>query len=177
MLEALDQNLLNLGLLTILAAATWTDLRERRIPNPLVAAGLAAGMLGHAALGGGTGLAVSAIGAVAGLLCLLPFYIGGGMGAGDVKLMAVCGAFLGPSLVVVTAASSLLIGGVVGVFLYFRIGDDSGTERLPDTEPYSTASQVNRPGIPYAMAISAGALVTLAAADLIAAVINGGISG
>jgi len=71
------------------------DVRSRRVPNFISLPGILLGLLLHLALGGWRQLALSA---AAGLICGLVFFvfwIAGGMGAGDVKLMAGIGAWLG----------------------------------------------------------------------------------
>lgn len=70
------------------AAASWFDLRERRVPNWLCAAGFALGVAldwRGGLLGSGLALSVYA-----------PLYFLRGVGAGDVKLMAAMGALAGP---------------------------------------------------------------------------------
>ena len=100
-------SLLCLALLAgLLAAALWHDLRTRRIPNRLVLWGTVGGVVLNSMLPagaglfqqpfGGLGLLQSLAGAAAGLALLLPMYLLRALGAGDVKLMAMCGAFLGP---------------------------------------------------------------------------------
>ena len=87
-------------LLALLAAAVWTDLSRRRIPNRLLGVGLAYALAfnalhpGH--VSGGVGLPQALAGMLLGFALTVPFYLMRGMAAGDVKLMAVCGAFLGP---------------------------------------------------------------------------------
>jgi prepilin peptidase CpaA len=80
----------------VLAVATFTDLRSRRIPNWLVLPFMAAGVMlatvlhGWRGLGGSMeGLALGAL--IFGILCAM-----GGMGMGDVKLFAAIGAWVGP---------------------------------------------------------------------------------
>jgi prepilin peptidase CpaA len=94
-------------------AATFDDLRRRQIANWITLAGLAAGLAWHTATGGLTGLAQSAGGAVVGFLVFLIFYVAGGMGAGDVKLMAAFGALLGPSGILLAALLAAPAGGVM----------------------------------------------------------------
>lgn len=106
-------------------AASWTDLRTRRIPNRLVLIGLIIGLLLQMTLPrglgmfshepGGLGLLQGCAGAAVGLLTLLPAYALGAMGAGDVKLMAMVGAFLGPLGVIGAALLSMLTGGVLAL--------------------------------------------------------------
>ena len=55
-----------------------------------------------------------------GLLVWLPLYAIGGIGAGDVKLLAAFGAALGPSDTVRVALASAIVGGVFAVFVACR---------------------------------------------------------
>jgi prepilin peptidase CpaA len=91
--------------------AVVEDLRRRRVPNWLTAAG-AGGGLACAATGGWHGLGMAVAGAAAGFLVLLPFHLCGAMGGGDVKLMAAYGAFLGPSGILLAALFAGLFGGL-----------------------------------------------------------------
>ena len=92
----------------ILAAAVAHDLHTRRIPNALILAGWGMAFGWHllSAPGawsfdpvepGALGLGGSLAGAAALMLAFLPFYVFRIMGAGDVKLMSVVGAFFGVS--------------------------------------------------------------------------------
>ena len=84
------------------AAATLTallgagfDLKSRRIPNFITGPALLIGMLLHVSLDGWRGLLTTL---AACLICgsvFLIFYLAGGMGAGDVKLMAAAGCMAG----------------------------------------------------------------------------------
>jgi prepilin peptidase CpaA len=85
------------GVLTgLLTLAVWHDLVSFRIPNALIVSGFVLALLMHALVPGGLGLAQSLAGAGVGLAGLLPFYLARAMGAGDVKLLAMIGAFVGP---------------------------------------------------------------------------------
>ncbi|NVD97157.1 prepilin peptidase [Massilia sp. BJB1822] len=109
----------------LLAGAVWHDVRARRIPNQLVLWGALAGLALQATLTPGAGLYAepfgslgllsSASGLAIGLLLLLPMYALGAMGAGDVKLMAMVGAFLGPEEIVGAALFSMMAGGVLSI--------------------------------------------------------------
>lgn len=168
MLEPHTNQWLIVTLLLLLALAVMADIRTRRISNRIVMIGLVLGLSVNMSELGGSGLVTAAGGALVGLLCLLPFYISGGMGAGDVKLMAMCGSFLGPVQVGVAAALSLVIGGVIGVVWFFRQSAPE-TREVADTErPSATITavadkSVNPHSIPYAIAIAAGVVVTLMA--------------
>ena len=121
-------------------AAVVEDLRRRRVPNWLTAAGLAGG-LGCAAWGGWHGLGMAAAGTLVGFLILLPFHWWGAMGGGDVKLMAAYGALLGPSGILLAALLAAVLGGLsaAGTLLW---------------KPRTAA-------IPYAPAIVLGAWISL----------------
>lgn len=86
------------------------DLRTRRIPNELSLAALTAGVVAHCVQSGAWGVAVSGMGALlAGGLLLVPFALGG-IGGGDVKMMAAVGSLLGP----LPALAALIVGTVLG---------------------------------------------------------------
>jgi prepilin peptidase CpaA len=102
-------------ILGVLAVATFTDLRSRRIPNwlvlPFLPAGIAVSAWLHGWHGVGQSLAGFALGAaIFGLLFCL-----GGMGMGDVKLCAAVGAWIGPSQLMIALVITGLAGGVMAV--------------------------------------------------------------
>ena len=100
--------------------ACVTDVRSRRIPNVLTFGGALAGVAFHAMNGGLTGSLQSITGWAAGVaVFFLPFALGG-MGAGDVKLVAALGAWLGPADTVTLAIHSVLIAGVAAVLVSIR---------------------------------------------------------
>jgi prepilin peptidase CpaA len=120
--------LLPIGLLAgLLAWAVVTDVRCRRIPNRLVLAGMLAALALQATVTPGAGLFSEPFGAVGllkagagmvlGLLLLLPMYALGAMGAGDVKLMAMIGAFLGPLDTLGAGLASVLAGGMLALLV------------------------------------------------------------
>ncbi len=91
------------------------DIASRRIPNWLVGAGLLGGLGVSSLTPDGIGPGSSLLGAVAGFSVLLPLYLLRAMGAGDVKLMAAVGAFLGPLPVVGAALLTFVSGGVLSL--------------------------------------------------------------
>ncbi|KQZ44882.1 prepilin peptidase [Duganella sp. Root1480D1] len=111
----------------LLAWAVASDVRSRRIPNKLVLLGLVSGLALQATVTPGAGLFSEPFGALGmlkagagmllGLLLLLPMYALGAMGAGDVKLMAMLGAFLGPLDILGAGLASVLAGGVLALLV------------------------------------------------------------
>ena len=104
-----------LSLLTMLGVAIYFDIRTERIPNWLVAAGTVVALTLHAVNSGALGLLTSIGGLSIAMAILLPFYIAGGMGAGDVKLMAAVGAFTGVQMALLAVGFALGVGVLEGI--------------------------------------------------------------
>lgn len=121
-----------LALAALLLAAMVCDLRSRRIPNVLVATGVALGLLLQtvAQAGGGLfgnpvgalGLVPALLGGLAGLGLFLPLYALRAMGAGDVKLLAMVGVWLGATGVLHAALWTLVAGGVLSLVVALYTG-------------------------------------------------------
>jgi len=122
MLEVVLQSLLIVLLPVILIAASWIDLKQHRIPNLLSFSVLIAGVSLQFLLYGWEGLTYSLGGMAVGFLFFIPFYIKGGMGAGDVKLMAAIGAFLGFKGALLAVGLTLFAGSIMGIFLLVILG-------------------------------------------------------
>lgn len=103
--------------ITVLSIAVYYDLRFRRIPNWLTLPALVFGLGYHLITGGLMGLGYSALGVAVGFAFFFLFYVLGGMGAGDVKLMAALGSFLGPKDVLYAGAYTAIAGGVYALIL------------------------------------------------------------
>lgn len=113
----------------LLCAAVVTDLRSRRIPNILVLTGLVMAFSLHmlALMGGTAALAgpqwwAPLAGCAAGLAALMPLHLMRACGAGDVKLLAMVGAFVGTPAVLTAALYTLLAGGLLSVLFMFGRG-------------------------------------------------------
>ncbi len=100
-----------------LVGATVSDLRYSRIPNWLTYPGLAVGISYFTITNEYAGFSFSAAGALVGFALLLLPYILGGTGAGDVKLLAAVGSFLGPEGVFETFLVSCAVGGLCGLMV------------------------------------------------------------
>jgi prepilin peptidase CpaA len=115
-----------LALFALVLTAVVCDLRSRRIPNALVASGIALGFLfqavaPHASGGlfgqpaGALGFVPALLGGLLGLGLFLPLYALRAMGAGDVKLLAMVGVWLGAPAVAYAALWTLLAGGALAL--------------------------------------------------------------
>ena len=103
-----------ISLTILLAVATWSDIKFRKIPNWLILTGLATSF-SFQILAGRIGLSSWCIGLLTGFGALFPMYLMRVMGAGDVKLMAVVGAFLGPGHAIGAVLATLVSGGVLAI--------------------------------------------------------------
>lgn len=113
--ESTSGVIIYLALGTMVAMAVVTDLWRQRIPNGLTVTGMLIGLALQAWHWGLEGLTSALGGLGVGLMAFLPLYIRGGMGAGDTKLMAAVGTFLGAKLTLIAVASTLIAGGVLGL--------------------------------------------------------------
>src|SRR5438132_1059179 len=87
--------LLNAGVLLVGFVACGFDLRTRRIPNALTFGAALLGLVFHAVIGGVSGFGSSLGGLATGLAIFFPIFALGGLGGGDVKLLACIGAWVG----------------------------------------------------------------------------------
>jgi prepilin peptidase CpaA len=96
-------------------AAAAIDLRTRRVPNALTAATATAGLVMAVTGVGITGVTYSIVGGLVGFALLLPGYIWGGTGGGDVKLLAALGTLLGPDRIIVAFLGAAMSGGLLAL--------------------------------------------------------------
>jgi prepilin peptidase CpaA len=168
-------------LLSLLLAAVTTDLRSRRIPNALVLTGTLLALAAHLSslvadappLAGGHWWAPLA-GLAVGLTVLMPLYLLRAMGAGDVKLLAMVGAFVGVSTVLTATLYTLMAGGLLS--LTMMLGRGVAARTLTNTRFLLTdwvlrlrtgrgaalaPLETTAARLPYAVAISAGTVMAL----------------
>ncbi|MFQ3786863.1 prepilin peptidase [Halomonas sp. A29] len=107
--------MIELGVVPLVAFAVCTDVQSHRIPNYLVMAGAAVGFLLHGWAAGAGGVLAAISGLLIGMVILLPGYMMGFTGAGDAKLMAAVGTFIGPFGVLQAALISIFIGGFIAL--------------------------------------------------------------
>lgn len=95
--------------------AGWLDWKSRRIPNWLTVSGFALGLGVNAVISGWSGIVKGLEGTGIGIGVLLIPVMLRGIGAGDLKLMASLGAFLGPWKLVSVLFVSIFIAGIMAV--------------------------------------------------------------
>jgi len=104
-------------LIALLIVASVCDFRIYRIPNWLTAGGMVLGLLYNAAvpISPHVGFLWALEGLLLGLLMTLPLYVLKAMGAGDIKLIAMAGAFLGAPAIFYAVISTFIVGGVAAL--------------------------------------------------------------
>lgn len=129
-------------LVAVLVPATVTDLRERRIPNPVTASGAAAAIvLGLLLDPAGQPVRLVVAAAVVLLLLALRHPRPAGLGLGDVKLAGVLALCLGP-VVVVALSVAFAAGGAVAVVVALRGGRRALRTTTVPFGPYLAAGAV-----------------------------------
>ncbi len=165
-----------LSLIILLGVAVVCDLRENRIPNSIVLLILVLGVTSSAYVQGSDTVLMSLAGVVTGICLFLPFYVFGGMGAGDVKLMGAVGAFLGPATTVFAVGLTLITGAIlaIAVLVYFttqknrspsyntvEIAQSNSSDALGGPDLQSGSSHLLKKRFPYAIAIAFGSTIAL----------------
>ena len=159
-------------LLILLVIAAYFDIKSRRIPNQLVLAGLIASFVLQINLNGFEGFKAWGLGLLVGFGLFLPFYLLRAMGAGDVKLMAMVGAFIGPLFAIGAVITTLVVGGILAIVMAMYSGAlvqaMKNVRTMLTVGMYKTLSgggaQIDAPAasagsLPYAVAIGLGTLV------------------
>jgi prepilin peptidase CpaA len=158
--------------LIVLGVATITDMRSRLIPNWLVFPFLAAGIAVSSYLQGWHGAGQSFEGLGLGLLLYGILFWMGGMGAGDVKLCAAIGAWIGPGQLIFALVITGMAGGIMAVSwaafggflgdLFKGSGDIlfGWKERGLNPHPELVLSNPKTRKMPYAPAIALGTLIS-----------------
>jgi prepilin peptidase CpaA len=155
------------------AGSAVYDVGSRRIPNFLTLPGLAFGVALHGVLGGWRQATAAALG---GLLCgliFLVFHLAGGMGAGDVKLIAAVGCLAGYSRIVPVLVFTGLAGGVMAIAMalahrqlvstlhnMFALAMHHRTMGLAPHPEFNVGNE-RALRLPYALAIAAGCALDL----------------
>jgi prepilin peptidase CpaA len=149
------------------------DVRSRRIPNFITFPSILIGLAMHLAIGGWRQLLSSlAAGLICGVVFLL-FYIAGGMGAGDVKLITAVGCIAGLPHVAYLLVLTALCGGAMAICLamlrgrlqqtIMNVGAIASHHSQQGLQPHPDLNLSNNDTLrlPYALAIAGGSLLTL----------------
>jgi prepilin peptidase CpaA len=142
-------------------AAVIDDLRRRHIANWIPAAALAGGFGWQIGSAGWSGAGSAALGAAAGFAVFLVFFLLGGMGGGDIKLMAGFGALLGPGRLWEAALWTAGLGGVFAVCAIAWKSMRSWSKSAAETVELSPEDKDRAASIPYAPAIALGVWLSL----------------
>lgn len=108
----LVETVMVIALTLVLATAVWSDLHSGLIPNRITFPAMGLAVLAHAWLGGLPEMLFSLAGLGTGFGVFILLYLLGGMGAGDVKLMAAIGAIVGAYGALLSAIFAILVGGI-----------------------------------------------------------------
>jgi prepilin peptidase CpaA len=165
MTTAVLLTLATMALGSLLALAALSDLRSRRVSNALNLGILVLGVAFAFASVAPVAAARQVAGGVGvGLLIWFPMFALRLMGAGDVKLLAACGAWLGWQGMLVASLATGVSGGVLGALWLLRthgaptavhtVATAVRTPWLMKMRPYDA-----RERMPYAVAIALGVAV------------------
>ncbi|MFP6558700.1 prepilin peptidase [Paraburkholderia sp. B3] len=158
---------MTLTLLSDLVFGVWAvavaigDCRSRRVPNALVVAGLCAALAASVLHAGPARIDVAqALGAaVVGLAALMPFFVLGVMGAGDVKVFAVLGAWCGLHLLPGLWIAASIAAGVHAAATLLVLRRRSSAARYQGVQIFMVGG---RRGTPYAACLTVSAVAWLA---------------
>ena len=176
----------NIILITALLLSVIFDITQKRIPNFITLPVMVWGLLSYSVTEGFSGFTFSFFGFLLGLGVFIIPYILGGMGAGDVKLMAAIGALKGAEFIFITALLTAICGGIMAVGymlikrgLLYSIKNVVGILAVPlfnalafrfrapflrDVALYFSPKDketFQKAYIPYGVAIALGAIITL----------------
>jgi prepilin peptidase CpaA len=169
--------------ITLVVAAVIDGLKLK-VPNWITFPMIVSGWIYSATLSpyaGWEGLMYSLIGTVVGLALLLPAYAIGGMGAGDVKLLAGVGAWVWGTTTLYAFAVSAVIGGIIAVLMvlagkswtkhqsqFWMIANEILT--VKDPEKLATIAAERKPTmmlLPYGIPIAIGTIAYFACAGML----------
>jgi len=157
--------------------ASWIDYSQKRVPNWLNAVLIVTGIVVQGFYFGMSGLTAGFWGLLTGFGLLIVPWLMHGMGAGDVKLMAAIGVWLGPLLTLYSFALGAIIGGITAVVMILSTGrlrmacvnigviltkvsmPHAVFSEIGSAKSFGTTSQL----LPYGVPLTAGTLLILAA--------------
>ena len=160
-----------LSLILLTAFAAWHDVNTRRIPNSLTLAGCLLGLTINTAQDGQHGLINSLLGLLTGLVLYLPLWLLNARGAGDVKLLAAAGSFLGPHNTLLLALTAAIVGGILALALVIAKGASLQTatnilsilrDLIKFRRPTHTLASPRALRLPHALVIFVSAVILVA---------------
>lgn len=156
-----------LVLVVLLTVAVYTELKENRIPNWLTMTGMGLG-LAISYLHGTNAIWSSLGGLTIGFGFLFVFYVFGGVGGGDVKLMGAAGALMGAGLIPAALFFTAMFGAFLAIMMVvwrkgFWVRICVGLRKLMFWRkvPEKQAEEVAPVIVPYGVAIAVGCLAAL----------------
>ena len=99
----------------VLIYAAYADMRRYKIPNLCILVGMAAGLIMTFVSDSFMGTAAALVQAAVIFMAFYPFYLLGGLGAGDIKLFMVLGCFLRGERLIRCLFAAMLIAGAASV--------------------------------------------------------------
>lgn len=173
----MPESIANLMFLALAVGATAIaavfDMRTRRIPNWLNGSAILVGLAAHLCLQGISGASWALLAGLTGGFVFFVFYLAGGMGAGDVKLMAALGVIAGFHGLLPIMTMSAILGGVMAIALAVVRGKFKQTmanvgllamhHRLAGLTPHPQLNVENQETLrlPYALPMFFGCTITL----------------
>ena len=172
-------------LFILILISAYFDITKKKIPNFITLPVILWGLLTYTIFDGLAGLRFSGFGFLVGLAVFLIPFILGGMGGGDVKLMAAIGALKGWRFILYTTVFTGLAGGIIVLLILIKekrllitlkrvlaivlkpimlvLTLTFENKKLKLFNNWRLDSQINweKQYIPYGVAIGIGAIVTL----------------
>ncbi len=157
--------------------ASWIDYAERRVPNWLNLSLILIGFVVQAAFFGWSGMREGGLGLLTGFGVLIIPWLMHAMGAGDVKLMAAIGVWIGPRLTFYSFSLGAVFGGLAAIVMILSTGrlrmayanmglivtkltsPQTMFSEYASTKSFGSSSML----LPYGVPLTAGTLVILAA--------------
>jgi prepilin peptidase CpaA len=171
--EVSSMSFVQVAIVLISALACVIDLRERRIPNWLTFGAALAGLVFQVSTDGAVGLQNAALGWIAGAAVFFVVFALGGLGAGDIKLLAALGAWVGPVDVLWLCAYTAIAGMALAIIVSLWVGylpqalrnvwlllthwRVNGVRPLPEL----TIHRASGPKLAYGFAIFTGTMVSI----------------
>ncbi len=169
------------ALVAVVVLAAATDLRSGKVPNWLTYPAILLGLAGHALFGGlagwegRMGLAGAAAGFAVGFLPLLVFWLAGGIGAGDAKLMGAIGAMGGWEFAIGAMLYGFITAALMAIVVMIRRRVVRRTLRrmyhavvllvTPGAKP-GDPTAAESPRIPFAVALCIGTVAAMLSAAI-----------